>query len=253
MTWTKCLATTAALVLGVVAYAPDAGAITGISACVTITASGSYVLTRNLVATGDCLVVAADFVTIDLAGHLITGNGTGAGIRDSGFRRGIAVYNGSVTNFLAGVRFCGQGSIEILIDRMRVIDNGSDGISLCDGMAVVKDSISSGNSQGIFAGPRSVVRSTTASNNDSIGVQVGVGSTVIGNTADENGNTGLSILEGSTIMNNSARGNAQFGLVVTCPSNVLGNTLTANGPGGATNLTPQGAGVCNVEHNVVSP
>ena len=92
MTWTKGLATTALLVLSVVAYAPDAGAVTPISACVTITASGSYVLTRNLVAAGDCLAVAADFVTIDLAGHLITGNGTGAGIRDSGFRRGIAVH-----------------------------------------------------------------------------------------------------------------------------------------------------------------
>ena len=250
---TKYFVTTAYLILSVGGMHPDAGAVTLISACTTITTPGSYILTRNLVAAGDCLVVAADFVTIDLAGHMIRGNRTGIGIQDSGLRKGIAIHNGTITNFSAGLRICGQGSIQILVERMRVIDNVNDGIALCDGMAIVKDSISSGNSQGIFVGPRSVVRSTTTSNNASLGIQAGLGSTIIGNTADENGNSGLSILEGSTIMNNSVRGNAQFGLVVTCPSNVLGNTLTANGPGGTTNLAPQGTGVCNVEHNVISP
>ena len=252
MKWTKYLVTTAFLILSVAGMHPDAGAVTLISACTTITTPGSYILTRNLVAAGDCLVVAADFVTIDLAGHMIRGNRTGIGIQDSGLRKGIAIHDGTITNFLAGLRICGQGSIQILVERMRVIDNVDDGISLCDGMAIVKDSISSGNSQGIFVGPHSVVRSTTASNNGVIGIQAGL-STIIGNTANENGNTGLSIGAGSTIMNNSVHGNAQFGLLVRCPSNVLGNTLTANGPGGTTNLAPQGTGVCNVEHNVISP
>src|SRR5437899_4572911 len=119
MTWTKGLATTAVLVLSVVAYAPDAGAVTPISACVTITTPGSYILTRNLVAAGDCLVVAADFVTIDLAGHMIRGNRTGIGIQDSGLRKGIAIHDGTITNFLAGLRICGQASIQILVERMR--------------------------------------------------------------------------------------------------------------------------------------
>src|SRR5438552_7646682 len=252
MKWTKYLVTTAFLILSVAGMHPDAGAVTLISACTTITTPGSYILTRNLVAAGDCLVVAADFVTIDLAGHMIRGNRTGIGIQDSGLRKGIAIHDGTITNFLAGLRICGQGSIQILVERMRVIDNVDDGIALCDGMAIVKDSISSGNSQGIFVGPPSVVRSTTASNNGVIGIQAGL-STIIGNTANENGSSGLSIGPGSTIMNNSVHGNAQFGLLVRCPSNVLGNTLTANGPGGTTNLTPQGTGVCNVEHNVISP
>ena len=47
-----------------------------ISKCGTISKPGSYVLTRNLTAIGDCLVVAANFVTIDLGGWVITGNGT---------------------------------------------------------------------------------------------------------------------------------------------------------------------------------
>ena len=53
-----------------------------ISKCGTISKPGSYVLTRNLTANGDCLVVAANFVTIDLGGWVITGNGTGGGITD---------------------------------------------------------------------------------------------------------------------------------------------------------------------------
>src|SRR2546428_5578353 len=93
MTWTKYLVTTAFLVLGVGAYVPDAEAITAISACTAITTSGSYILTRNLVAAGNCLVVAADFVTTDLAGHTISGNGTGGGIT-TGSDVGITVRGG---------------------------------------------------------------------------------------------------------------------------------------------------------------
>src|SRR5438445_228888 len=83
------------------------------------------------------------------------------------------------------------------------------------GMAIVKDTISSGNSQGIFAGPRSVVTGNTASNNQLLGIQFGEGSTVTGNTADNNGNTGLSggAGAGSTIVNNTMRSNTLFGLL----------------------------------------
>ena len=102
MTWTKYLVTTAFLVLGVGAYVPDAEAITAISACTAITTSGSYILTRNLVAAGNCLVVTADFVTTDLAGHTISGNGTGGGIT-TGSDVGITVRGGFVTNFFNGI------------------------------------------------------------------------------------------------------------------------------------------------------
>jgi hypothetical protein len=42
--------------------------------CQTISQPGSYELTDNLTTNGDCLVITADFVTIDLAGFTITGN-----------------------------------------------------------------------------------------------------------------------------------------------------------------------------------
>ena len=48
-----------------------------IEKCRTIGQAGSYKLVRNLtITTGDCLVITADFVTIDLAGFTITGANT---------------------------------------------------------------------------------------------------------------------------------------------------------------------------------
>ena len=57
-----------ALALGAMILAPRAGAQpqgpTEIATCETINQPGSYLLVRNLTATGDCLRINADFVTI---------------------------------------------------------------------------------------------------------------------------------------------------------------------------------------------
>ena len=51
-----------------------------------------------LSAAGNCIVVGADSVTIDLGGFTITGNGTGNGITDAGqARKGVVARNGSIT------------------------------------------------------------------------------------------------------------------------------------------------------------
>ncbi|MGH9900357.1 MAG: hypothetical protein ACRD68_00800, partial [Pyrinomonadaceae bacterium] len=71
-----------------------------IRSCQTIDDSGSYLLTKSLTAAGDCLVIAADNVTVDLNGFTITGDGTGKGITDGGAQlKNITVRNGGVTNF----------------------------------------------------------------------------------------------------------------------------------------------------------
>jgi hypothetical protein len=59
----------AALVASGAALSSGSALAASINKCTTIGKPGSYTLTRNLRATGgDCLVVAADFVTIDLGG-----------------------------------------------------------------------------------------------------------------------------------------------------------------------------------------
>lgn len=71
-----------------------------IDKCQTISQPGSYKLVKNLMATGDCLAIAADGVTVDLAGFSISGNGSGTGILEvlppspPGMLQGIAVRNG---------------------------------------------------------------------------------------------------------------------------------------------------------------
>src|SRR5262245_63275897 len=97
----------ACVALGCASLAPAvfaAAAPDNINNCRTITQPGSYVLRDNLTASGDCLVVQADFVTIDLNGFVITGNGTGVGITDVNVeRRGVTVRNGTLTGFSNGV------------------------------------------------------------------------------------------------------------------------------------------------------
>ena len=72
------------LVLGVPILARVAGAlgqdeqqqaITKIKKCQSIDQPGSYKLVDNLHATGDCLVITTEGVTVDLAGFAMTGTG----------------------------------------------------------------------------------------------------------------------------------------------------------------------------------
>jgi hypothetical protein len=86
------------LALGAMMLAPVAGAQerggraegpTEIEKCQTINQPGSYKLVKNLATTsGNCIVIAVDNVTIDLAGFSITG---GAGITGAG----VSVVGGS--------------------------------------------------------------------------------------------------------------------------------------------------------------
>ena len=80
------------------------GVAIGATGTITISQSGSYYLTGNLIVTGgDGISIFADGVTLDLAGFLIsskagTPNGNGVGINGSN----IAIYNG---NIIGGIVF----------------------------------------------------------------------------------------------------------------------------------------------------
>jgi hypothetical protein len=114
----KCLlvgSITTALALGILLYTQGASAAPiRITDCTTIVLSGAYLVANNLPPlgekTGDCLVVSADFVTIDLGGFVIRGNGSGAGLRTrEGLQlRSVAVRNGTVTGFDVGILLISQ-------------------------------------------------------------------------------------------------------------------------------------------------
>ena len=218
-----------------------------IQSCGTITESGSYLLRKNLTAAGDCIVVDADFVTLDLNGFTLSGDGTGTGIGDRGTvsRKGITIRNGIVTNFRNGIQI--SASQGLLIERIQVIGNSAYGL-ITNGTAIVRESLAFENgADGFNVGARSLITGSNSSANGGTGIVIDLGSTAIGNIVDQNGNNGLVAFSGgnTTIVNNTSWNNKTTGLFIYCPSNVIGNTATANG----TNMTLSGTG-CNNVNNV---
>ncbi len=200
---------------------------TQIKSCGTLSEPGSYVVVQNLTAAGDCLVIAADFVTIDLAGFTLTGDGaTGEGITDrSAGHVGVVVRNGAVTEFGFGVRIA-SGS-RLTIEGVRAVNNNVHGMSI---------------------GMNSIVRGNIVSGNGSIGISADTGSIVTGNIASDNGDDGIAVESGSTVSGNTSTNNTVFGIDVVCPSNVIGNTLQGNN--GADLSDPTG---CNLADNLFTP
>jgi len=233
-----------ALALGAAILVPGRGAQAApipIQACQTISQPGSYVLANDLTSIGDCLVITADFVTIDLAGFTMRG-GAGAAIVAPQGGNGIAVRNGSINHFARGVDLSSaRGSI---VEGLRVFggtSNAGFGISATgivkgntafgifgDGITAtgtVTDNYAEGNRDaGISA--TGTVRGNVATDN-SEGINAGVGSTVIGNTATNN------------------RTEGGVGISVDCPSNLTDNTAVNN----RRNLLLNGDG-CHNEDNV---
>jgi hypothetical protein len=141
-----------------------------LSACQAITTSGSYKVRQNIDATGDCFVIQADYVTINLAGYVISGDGTGSGITDEGnARSGITVRGGVLANFDTGVDLA--ASTGSMLQNLRVLDNVSNGL---------------------LAGGSSMVSNCLVAGHSTTGIAVGAGSLVAGNTVN-GGNTGIDI------------------------------------------------------------
>jgi hypothetical protein len=247
-----------ALALGAIILAPKADAQpTPISAC-PFTANqpgGSYALVGPLMASGTCITITRDFVTIDLAGFSIMGNGSGTGIvamtAPPGVLRGVAVRNGSIANFDFGVDI-GDGSI---VEGLRVSNTASAGIQVSSGIV-------RGNSVYITEGAPGIsvtgagAAGTGVGNGGTVtgnyvayagpGIDVASAGTVRGNTTNNNDNWGIRAGSGSTIIGNTAAGNGQFGISATCPSNLTDNTATGSfGP----NLVLNGNN-CHNEDNV---
>jgi hypothetical protein len=180
----RILAGVAAVVvaLGVAGNPGEVGAAPKkINQCKTLDEPGAWEVNRNLTATGDCLVVTADFITIDLAGFVLTGDGTGHGITDNGvYRKGVAVRNGTVTGFVDGIRLNHTSSCQI--ERVRAIGNTGAGIRVGWNCTVSGNITRENDTQGIAAAAPSTVSGNTVIFGTWNGIEVGCPSNVIGNT-----------------------------------------------------------------------
>ncbi|MGQ0593657.1 MAG: hypothetical protein ACT4QB_13710 [Gammaproteobacteria bacterium] len=197
----KHLIAAAPLVLSLAAFTEEALAVTDITACRTISTSGSFRLTRNLSANGDCLVVAANEVEIDLRGHTIRGNGTGFGVRDQNFGFAITLRNGTIANFQTGVNLPRtEGAV---VEQLRVVESGGFGIMLGSGR----------------------VRSNVVFD---VGIHGIVGAGVVSdNFVSRAGGTGIFVGLGSSVVGNSVQGVGREGVFAFCPSRVTDNALNS--------------------------
>ena len=217
--------------LAVALPAASIAAPQNINNCQTISQPGAYVVNRNLSATGDCLVVAADFVTIDLDGFVLQGNGTGAGVSVpfGPVRRGLSVRNGAVTGFSSG------------------IDAGNSA-----GASIERVNASANASHGIVGGDRAVITRSQALNNGGDGIRGGRGATVSGSVVGDNQN-GIFVIEGSSVLHSVSRNNRAHGVVMFCPGLFLGNVSTNSGTAvpGSENFHQSGG--CVDVHNAAAP
>lgn len=197
----------APLLLSLAAFTQEALAVTDISTCRTIGTSGSFRLTKNLSAKGDCLLVTANRVEIDLQGHTIRGDSTGFGVRDvfgQPLQFAITVRNGIIANFAFGVDLRStQGAV---VEQLRVVETGTTGIQLFSGRVrsnVVFDVDALG---GISVTEAAVVSDNFVSRVGQIGILVGDGSSVVGNSVSDVGRQGV--------------------FVSDCPARVTDNSVT---------------------------
>jgi hypothetical protein len=208
----------AVLLVSGVAWRPEAAAgPTELTACGTITQPGSYVLANNLTSSSDCLVIDADFVTVDLNGFLIQGAGTGTGIVNppSVFtHKGLTVRNGTIVGFVFGINAVAEA---LRVEGVYVTGNTSHGIVMgqFSGSGIVKDSIVTDNGgEGIVASSAVVTGNVVLRNGTNSGIDADH-STIIGNTVND-GQTGINghcAGGGGTIVANAALSNAVKGYV----------------------------------------
>lgn len=205
----------------------------------TITAPGSYYLTKNLtVSTGDGVIVAANDVVLDLRGFTIfsTANpAAGAGVRlasNDAPLANIAIKNGHISGSVtknSGV-FSGSGFLNGIIRggfataSIRITDvfvRGCSGIGISAGDAVIERcGVSSGGGHGMLA---VVVSNSVVSEIGRTGIiadvvqncrvsfaQVGINASAATNCYVENSE--LRGIVAETITSCTARGNGQTGL-----------------------------------------
>jgi parallel beta-helix repeat protein len=204
---------------------------------------------------GDGLVIGADHITLDLAGHSISGaNAPGSeGIADDG-HPGIRVTNGTIaTFFLNGIGL--RGSPGSAVSHMTIRKIGAGGVEgeVSTGV-LVKDSpntsvsdstvtndVSAFQSDGVdvLFSAGAVISHNQLTRNawDGMFVFFSPGTSVVDNILDGNQNQGIEVNRGSDhtlLASNQAANNVASGLVVGAISDarVQDNTLTGNGQAG---------------------
>ncbi len=216
------------------------------------TLTSSIRLANSLVGcSGDGLVIGADNITVDLAGHSISGvNAAGSeGIADDG-HRGVRIQHGTIENFFlngVGLRGAPRSTVSHLTIRKigagGVENNASAGVLVKDSpntlvlANTVTNDVSAFQSDGVdvlFSAGTTVVRNRIFNNAfNGMFVFASPRTRVIANALDGNQNQGIEVNSGSdgtVLAFNHASNNVSDGLVVGAISGarIKSNSLTGN-------------------------
>jgi hypothetical protein len=227
---------------------------TPVSACGTINAPGNYVVIQDLVSSGDCLTLTVSNIAIDLHGHKIKGDGTGAAITDGGNSIAyIIVANGKITNFATGIDLSADNGqtadlilsvnasgnaadgINILgrdnnLSKVTANNNGGDGVVLgtcCDSLFKVTTNGNGGN--GVHFASEDSLLNVTANGNGGNGVSGAADSFVVKSLTNNNGGNGVGLAEGDNLVISSvANGNHGDGINLDRYNQATGSTAGNN-------------------------
>jgi hypothetical protein len=207
---------------------------TPLNACGPIVSPGSYILTANPPpAGGDCFVISAPHVTLDLAGHTVAGLGVGAGVvlapGATDARIESTVPGAVVGGFTTGIRDDANGAV-ITGPDLRVAGNLANGVWVLDASGSEVDQV-------------------VANGNHHYGVhlQMSLGISISADVVNGSGTYGVwaQTSEGTQILNDGITGSHGAGIYLGCsgtgnlqnagcgrPSDkslISGNTLVSNG------------------------
>ena len=184
---------------------------------VTLSLPGSYILAGNLhpPANKTAIRIASDDITIDMNGFRLQGVGGAAFGINGGAFEGVTIRNGTITGFNAS-GISGEGE-NWIVENMRVVGNGADGIYLGGNFSSVRDSV--------------------VTDNGNIGIVCTRGCLVAESAASANGESGIYIDSG-TVLGNVIIDNADYGINGTAAVGYGNNTLAGNNNNG-----PQVAGI----------
>ena len=184
----------------------------------TISSSGSYYLTTNLVCAESGIIIAASYVTLDLNGFSIIGRDTNSewGIHTSGgYKTNVVVRNGTVQGF-------GQLGMDVSMCRGSLFEN----LALLDNFA-----------SGMSIGINSQAINCRAANNNAFGLRLNNRSSAIGCSAWGNRMSGIDGDHEVIILNCIAYSNLHHGINVDNHCQVKNCVSTCNSSNGITTMT----------------
>jgi Right handed beta helix region len=254
---------------GTVAAAPAMAAAEASLTCGAVVTTDVRLDADLVDCAGSGLVVGASEITIDLAGHVVDGTGSGAGIDVSAGHDDLRITGGTVRDFQFGIHFfetsgarvdrvtTESNTIGVIVersdaaelDRVSTTDNASNGIEVTfsDLIAVRRSTIADNGHGGIFdvASVAARYERNTVVDNVASGLALwqSSGAVVHRNQLGANGTDGIELagVDDAAIVGNEAFANDQHGISIDEP----GNSVARNRA-----FSNQGAGITAPEGTV---